>query len=288
MKGVIIVNAYYDTPATRYQSSRIREELSKLGVGAEIVKNDFFGARTDKTPPFSDCDFAVYLDKDKYLALALENAGLRLFNRLYAIEACDDKAITSLILSRAGIPIPATIPGLLCYDSKYPLIKESVDYIENALGYPLVAKKCFGSLGKFVYKIDDRAALERAAKELKCTPHLFQKYISESAGTDIRVIVIGGRAVAAMKRVSRGDFRSNIGLGGRGEKYPLDGQLKDVCERAADLLKLDYCGVDVLMGKDGYLICEVNSNAFFGGAEETTGINIASLYSKYIIKFTKI
>jgi len=45
---------------------------------------------------------------------------------------------------------------------------------------------------------------------------------------------------------------------------------------------LDYCGVDVLPDKDGYLLCEVNSNAFFDGIESVTGINVARAYAEYI------
>ena len=96
------------------------------------------------------------------------------------------------------------------------------------------------------------------------------------------MIVIGGKAVVGMLRKSKGDFRSNIELGGVGEKIQLPKAVIDLAEKVAKLLDLDYCGVDVLIGEDGYYICEVNSNAFFGGIENVTGVNVARAYAKYV------
>ena len=285
MKGLILNNAYYETASTRYQGERLAAELEKLGVLTDIKKNDFFGAKVEDGKlknAIAEYDFCIYLDKDKYVSYALEKCGLRLFNRHSAIQACDDKATTFLHLADCGIPMPKTMPGLLCYDPSAHVSADTCEVLERELGFPMVAKHCFGSLGKFVYKIDDRAQLEKMCEELKCTPHLFQKYIAESAGRDIRVIVIGGKAVAAMRRQSEVDFRSNIELGGTGTPVEIDGELQALCEKVADLLQLDYCGIDILYGKEGYLLCEVNSNAFFGGIERVTGINIAKLYAKHI------
>ena len=88
-----------------------------------------------------------------------------------------------------------------------------------------------------------------------------------------------------MKRKNSCDFRSNIELGGQGVKYDAEQKLINLCEKVAEILKLDYCGIDVLHGENGgYLVCEVNSNAFFGGIERVTGVNIARLYAEYICK----
>ena len=306
MKGLILVNAYYDTPATRYQSGRIAEELKKLGVDVEVKKNDFFAAQIDgghtiagknlrKHPKnqavnfinVPECDFCVFLDKDKYAARALETSGVRLFNSREAIEVCDDKAVTFLKLAGHNIPMPKTVPGLLCYEKNAFITSATVDYIAGELGFPLVVKESYGSLGKGVFKVNDRGELESICERLKCTPHLFQQFIKESAGRDIRVTVVGGKAVSAMLRESAGDFRSNIGLGGTGRKFEIDGELKALTEKIARILCLDYCGIDVLSGKDGYLLCEVNSNAFFGGSEEATGVNIAKAYAEHIVSVCK-
>lgn len=287
-KGLIIINSYYDLPSYLNQAYRMKEELSALGVTADILRSSELSVsvKDGKTVTGAEgYDFCVYLDKDKYVSSALEKHGMRLFNTHSAVLACDDKMTTYLTLADNGIPIPDTISGLLCYRPEKQVTKETLDKIESSFGYPLIAKESFGSLGKGVYKIDDRQKLERIAEKLKLRPHLFQRYVSTSYGTDLRVTVIGGKVIAAMQRRSNGDFRSNLELGGTGEKITPDDRLISLSEKVAEVLHLDYCGIDWLFGENGdYVLCEVNSNAFFGGIERVTGINVGKAYAKHIIK----
>ena len=288
MKGVILTNAYKDIPQTRSQCARLKEELEKLHVSIDIMRNDFFAAYITSggeiASKLSGYDFCIYLDKDKYISYMLEKAGIRLFNSAQAIELCDDKMTTALALSNSGIPMPKTLPGLLCYDEGAPLNEQALRIVEEELGYPVIVKSSFGSMGTGVFKAENFEQLKGAASALKMQPHLFQQYITESAGRDIRVIVIGGKAVAAMERISGGDFRSNIAIGGRGLKIDMPVQVKEMAEKAAALLNLDYCGADILFGKEGFYLCEVNSNAFFDGIEAATGVNIAKLYANHIVE----
>ncbi len=286
MRGLILTNAYSSLPSAINCAERIEEEFKNLGVETDTKRNDFFpfeigedGKLESRLDPY---DFCVYLDKDRYVARMMEKSGLRLFNRAEAIELCDDKFLTQIALSDAGVPMPRTIPGLLCYDENEKVKTSVLDEAET-LGYPLVAKAAYGSLGKKVYLINDRAELEKVADDLKTVPHLFQRYVASSRGRDIRVIVIGGKAAGAMRRFSENDFRSNIELGGKAESFEPDDSLRTISERVAETLNLDYCGVDVLEGEGGYTVCEANSNAFFTGFEKATGINVARLYAEHIL-----
>lgn len=285
-KGLILVNAYSKLEHSLNQSKRLKFELEKLGVQADIKRNNFFVSVINENgnieSEVKDYDFCIYLDKDKYISSMLEKCGMRLFNSHYAVEVCDDKMVTSIELSNNNIPMPITLPGLLCYDPQEEVSEETLSNIEKKLGYPLIVKTSYGSLGKGVYKADNREQLSVIAKELKCKSHLFQQFIKTSAGRDIRVIVIGGKFIAAMIRQSNGDFRSNLELGGVGTPILPPQEVIEMCEKTAKILKLDYCGIDVLFGENKYYICEVNSNAFFGGIEKVTQINIAERYSKYI------
>ncbi len=285
-KGLILTNAYATLAAFSHQANRLREELLALGVATDLFRNDDFYAYIDERGEIqtglSDYDFCIYLDKDKYVSQALERRGLRLFNTHRAILDCDDKATTFLRLAEQNIPMPTTLFGLLCYTPDCTPPKAALDKIERTLGYPLIAKTCFGSLGKGVYKIDNRNELEQIAKKLQYTPHLFQRFIAASAGKDVRVIVIGGKTQAAMLRRSETDFRSNIELGGIGEPIEIPQKLKTLCEQVATILELDYCGIDILLDGENYRVCEVNSNAFFGGIEKVTGVNIAKRYAEHI------
>ena len=285
-KGLILVNAYSRRESSLNQSRRLKEEFGKSGIAIDIKNNDYFAASIDGNGNIKtdfDYDFCIYLDKDKYISQMLERAGVRVFNSHFSIQACDDKMTTSVLLSNSGIPMPQTLAGLLCYDRDESLNGRALDEVERRLGYPLIVKTCYGSLGKGVYKADNREQLNGIAEELKCKPHLFQKFIKSSCGRDIRVIVIGGKYVAAMVRQSDSDFRSNLSLGGSGKAIDVPEEVVEMCERAAAILKLDYCGIDVLFGEGKYYLCEVNSNAFFGGIESVTGVNIAKKYADYII-----
>lgn len=285
-KCVIITNAYSRLESALNQSRRLKEEFSVLGVRADILPNDGFFCRAEEGGALSNCledyDFCVYLDKDKYVARMLEKCGMRLFNRASAIEVCDDKMLTAIALSGGDIPMPATLPGLLCYNPEEPVKPAVLDKVESALGYPVIVKASYGSLGSGVFMAGDRAALEELAEKLKCVPHLFQRFVAESSGRDVRAIVVGGEVVAAMERVSRSDFRSNIELGGSGRKYAADEKLSRLCSAVSNRLGLDYCGIDLLLSDGGYLVCEVNSNAFFGGIEGVTGVNVAAAYARHM------
>ncbi len=285
MTGIILVNAYAPILMTR-QVTRLSDELSKRGVKIEIKQNNFFPAELrggDIAINDFECDFCLYLDKDKYVAHMLEKKGIRLFDTADAIEKCDDKMTTLITLAGSGIPIPDTVSGLLCYYNDAKIRKKTLDDIESRLGYPMIVKQSYGSLGKGVFKADDRNQLNRLAEELKTEPHLFQKFIANSSGRDMRVIVIGGKVIGGILRESKNDFRSNIGLGATATKIDVPQDAAEYAVKAADILGLDYCGIDFLLSPSP-MLCEVNSNAFFDGFESATGINVAGLYAEHIVK----
>ena len=285
MKGFIVVNAYSNSVEYLYQAKRMQEEFVLQGVVVDIITNDSFLMIIENNRIVSripDYDFCIYWDKDKYILTMLEKTGIPVYNPCRAILNCDDKMLTYIELADNDIPIPKTLPGLLCY-SEEESVKESTLDIAETLGYPLIIKESFGSLGNELYLVNDRQELKSIMEKVKCRPHLIQEYIETSYGRDVRVIVIGGEVVGGMLRMSDHDFRSNIGSGGRGEVYELTPEMTDIAKRTAKVLGLDYCGIDMLFGKEGPLICEVNSNAFFYTFEKITGINVAKRYVDHII-----
>ena len=288
-QALILINAYMTAQSQFVQVNRIREELENLGVKVDILRNDGFFAYVDgqnialNLP--RNYDFCVYLDKDKYMSEMLEKSGVKLFNCHAAVRDCDDKMQTYLTLCGKGIPMVKTLAGLLCYQPTEEVNEQTLYKIEQTLGYPVIVKESFGSLGKGVYMAHSREELRSLCETLKCKPHLFQQTVQTSVGRDVRVIVIGGKFICAMLRQSDGDFRSNIELGGKGSAYTPSQETITLCERVADVLSLDYCGIDILFGEeDKPVVCEVNSNAFFGGMEKTTGVNVAKTYAEYMYR----
>ena len=287
MKGFIVINAFLRPIESVKQAERLKQEFNNLGVEVDVVTDGFLRySLTDGgiVSVFSGYDFCVYLDKDKYQSLALEKLGLRLFNRHDAIRVCDDKGETYLALTDSGISMPNTIFGALCYSEKDEIKREWAERIGAQLGFPVIVKESFGSMGKGVYKADTQDELFSLMNTLKLKPHLYQKYLGAKKGEDVRIIVIGKKAVAGMIRRNSVDFRSNVAQGGETIPIALGGEETKIAEKVAEILGLDYCGIDLLTGDDGNLsVCEVNSNAFFEGLEKAMGVNVAKAYAEYII-----
>lgn len=285
-KGLIVVNTYEVFPSVEHMVSRLKEEFAELGIVFDVLSSGELPlwVSEDGKIQHGDLpyDFAIYLDKDPYVASMLEDAGLRLFNKADAIRLCDDKMLTYLSLSDKGIKMPKTISGPLRYSKKDSDV--FLKRIEASFSFPIVVKENYGSLGRNVYLVQNKTELKELENRLSYSPRLYQELVASSFGVDNRIIVIGGKAIAWMKRKSdNGDFRSNIALGGHGEGVNLPQNYIMMAENCAKILGLDYAGIDILNGPDGEpILCEVNSNAFIKGIEEVTGINVAKAYADYI------
>lgn len=286
LKGLIITNGYGLAEGIKHQVSRLSEEFLKRSVQIDIKRNNELHVYVDKgdikhnLPKY---DFVLYLDKDRYVADMLERRGYRLFNRTEAICKCDDKMLTHICLSNAGIKMPTSISSTLCYTDNGN--RDYLKDVEKKLGYPMIVKENYGSLGKQVYLVNNSAELRQIEDKLIHIPHIFQEFISSSKGLDYRVIVIGHKVVAYMKRENKNSYLSNLATGGSASVVELPKEFLDVAIKCSEILDLDYCGVDILQGPNGEpIVSEVNSNAFYEGIEKTTGVNVAGCYADYIIK----
>ena len=289
IKGLIIVNGYGLAQGIEHQLSRLKEEFSKRKVDIDVHKNNELLTCIEnneiktKLPKY---DFVMYLDKDKFVARMLEKLGYRLFNSAESIELCDDKMLTHIALANNGIKMPLTISSTLCYTDNGD--RNILNEVEKKLSFPLIIKENYGSLGKQVYLINNHDELLQKENELIHTPHIYQEFISSSRGKDYRIIVIGGKVVAYMKRENKHSYLSNLASGGSSSVCELSDEYIKVAEKCAKILKLDYCGVDILEGPNKEpIISEVNSNAFYQGIENTTKINVAGLYVDYILSKIK-
>ena len=284
-KGLIVINGYALADGIKNQVSRLKEEFSLRNVPIDIMKNNEVLAyieNGDIRCKLLNYDFVLYLDKDRYVAELLERSGFRLFNSMKAITECDDKMLTHIKLSNSGINMPTTISSTLCYRDNGN--RDYLRDVEKFLGFPLIVKENYGSLGKQVYLVKNHAELEEIENKLIHIPHIFQKFISSSRGKDYRLIVIGHRVVAYMKRENKNSYLSNLATGGKASKVSLPNEYLKMAEKASKILNLDYCGVDILEGENGEpILSEVNSNAFYEGIEKTTGVNVAGCYVDYIL-----
>jgi len=289
--GLMIVNAYLQSEGVKYIAKRLIEEFASFDVALDVFPNKGAKLFIDESGRlinrYGTYDFCVYWDKDLTLSLLLEKSGLHLFNSAEAIRLCDDKSLMAATLLNQNIKMPITIPAPLNYVGK--IDEDFLNETSNLLGFPLIAKESFGSLGKEVYLIKDFAGLVNFEKEHCFTNHLYQQFISSSFGKDYRLIIIGGKFVAGMLRENKsGDFRSNIACGAKGKVKEIPASYIALAEKVAQILDLDYCGVDLLIGeKEEPILCEVNSNAYLEGIEKVTSINVAKAYVKHIVNNLK-
>lgn len=282
MKGVIVYN----------NSFRDRLVLEHIGMfkqafgirGVQLEENHTFtvgyGNGFDFCRP--EADFVLFYDKDVKCAYSLEKSGYRVFNSARAIEICDNKQLTYEYLCR-DVPVIKTIAAPLVYNNAHKVEAEFLDLIEDSLGYPVVVKKSFGSQGKQVYLAKNRDELSRYREQLMTEPHLYQQFVSSSIGRDLRVYVLGGRAVFAVERNNTDDFRTNTGYNTKMSLVTLPEEAKDIALRSAALTGADFCAVDLLFGTDSFIVCEVNSNMFFKTIFNQFGINFAEHIADYII-----
>ncbi len=193
-----------------------------------------------------------------------------------AILQSRDKWTCSQLLSKANVPIPKTVLGI---SSNVELL------LDNFKNKPVIIKILEGTHGNGVILAETYLNALSTIETLKTAgvKFLLQEYIAESKGTDIRIIIVDGVVVAAMKRQSKeGDFRSNLHRGGTSENIKLTFDEENVALRAAKALRLGVCGVDLLQSERGPLVLEVNSTPGLEGIEKTTGKNISKSIISYI------
>ncbi len=200
-----------------------------------------------------------------------EQMGVFCMNSSQAISVSRDKLRSIQILTRHNIGIPKTA------------FVHELDQIEPTIeamgGPPVVIKLLQGTQGIGVILADSSSVAKSIIEVLQGAANqnvLIQEFVKESRGRDIRAFVVGNRVVAAMRRVAQGDeFRSNVHRGGRAELVQLDPEFERTALHAAQIMGLRVAGVDMLEGKDGPKLMEINSSPGLEGIEAATGVDVA-------------
>jgi [lysine-biosynthesis-protein LysW]--L-2-aminoadipate ligase len=218
-----------------------------------------------------------------YALRILSAFGVPTVNTVAVAEACGDKLTTSTLLMKAGLPQPHNVVAFT---------PESALEALEKLGYPAVAKPVVGSWGRLLAKINDRDAAE-AIFEHKSTlgsaqhqVFYIQEYI-EKPGRDIRVVVIGGRALTAMYRTSP-HWITNTARGGEGALCPITFEIEDLCLKAAQAVGGGVLAVDIIEHPQrGFLINEVNHTMEFHTLQPLSGVDIAGEIVDYVVNVVK-
>jgi RimK family alpha-L-glutamate ligase len=281
LSGWLVTNAFMRTKKFTELQEMFEAAAKKAGIRLKSFSNAelLAGMKLRRKP-----DFVLFWDKDVLLASYLESLGIPVFNSAKSIALCDDKGKTFLALKDSGLPLPKTVLAPFTFDTVGYTDLSFVDRVTARLGLPLVIKENYGSFGMQVYLANTREEIVERLKEISPKPCLFQEFLSERAGNDIRVQVVGNKVVCSMARHSDTDFRANVTIGGKMKAYEPTAEEKRMALKACKALGLSFGGVDIIYGKEGPVICEVNSNAHFKNILECTGVNVAEAIMEHIGK----
>lgn len=274
-----------------YSTRRLREAAEQRGHKAKVLDTLKFTIDLQKGEPdlyfrrkqLSDYDAvlprigASITSFGTALVRQFEQMDIFCANSSSGIANSRDKLRSLQILSRHHIGIPRTT---FATDKK-----DILPAIKRVGGAPVIIKLLEGTQGIGVLLAESEKSAEAIVELLQSQKQnvLIQKFISESKGRDIRAFVVGDQVVAAMRRVAQGqEFRSNVHRGGKTELVLLDEQYCETAVRTAQIMGLRVAGVDMLEGKDGPQVMEVNSSPGLEGIERCTQLDIAGSIVDYI------
>lgn len=273
-----------------YTTRRLKEEALKRGHDVRVINYAKCYVTIEENNPIvrykgedlSDIDViipTIAASLTKYgcaIVRQFESQGVFSTVSSIAIARSRDKLRATQILAKAGVGIPKTVFARETADLE--------DVINRAGGAPLIIKVARGTHGNGVVLAETRKAAQAVMQAfyVEGVSFLVQEFIEESAGKDIRVLVVGGRVVASMERQSLDDdFRSNLHQGGEGTAVKLTDEERKTALKAAKSMGLSICGVDMMRSERGPLVLEVNSSPGHG-IEKVTGRNVAEKIIEYI------
>ncbi|MEM2341687.1 MAG: RimK family alpha-L-glutamate ligase [Candidatus Bathyarchaeia archaeon] len=204
----------------------------------------------------------------------LKRLGLYILNPPHAIERSVDKYYALSLLEEAGLPVPRTV------------VTERANEALRAfhdLGGDVVIKPIFGSRGIGSTRISDPDIAERIFRALEFHHQVIylQEFIPHG-NYDIRVFVLGGKVLAAMRRISN-LWKTNISLGAKPAPYVPTKEIMDLASKAAEVVGCEVSGVDILESSKGPFIVELNSQPGWRGLQSVTSVNIAEEIIDYVI-----
>ncbi|MDD4937928.1 MAG: hypothetical protein PHX34_02810 [Candidatus Shapirobacteria bacterium] len=244
----------------------------KIWVEDELINQDNFGSIYFRVAGTMDGRYV----EARNLLLKLRGDEIRSVNKTsYLNWPRMGKIAQYGVFVKNAIPV---IPTKIFYKKEQISLKE--------INYPVIIKHEMGYQGKSVRKIENEGKLIKFLGKISDKDlgrFMWQRCLPTK--WDIRVIVLGGKIVGAMKRSAEGEeFRSNFSLGGRIEKWNLSTKDKEIAKKVAKICGLDYCGVDIMKDEKGNsFVLEVNRQCQFKGFEQATGINVA----EKIVEFLK-
>ena len=198
-------------------------------------------------------DFVIYRARNYALLNAIECRGIRCFNNSLTNRIANNKYKTYEFLKENGFPCLETF-----LDS-------------GQLSFPFVMKSIDGHGGSEVYLISSEDEMKPVDKE-----YIYQGYLANNG--DVRLYVLNGKIIGAVKRNNSHDFRSNFSLGGEVELYQPNKEMINIALKISELLKSDYIGVDFIIHDKGFVVNEIEDPVGAKMLFKVAGIDAVSLF----------
>ena len=234
---------------------RFENEQATLTPDVDVVVNRLLLSNTDQ--PSEELGLAQTLD------------GLRpVLNSPDATSRAAHKTAAAAALISEGLPVPKTV---------FALSTDQLNTARSEFGAEAVYKTAIGTHGGGAWKVGLHDPLTAQVGKRRA---FIQELVGRTGETtrDLRVYVVDDRVVGAMCRhAAEDDWRTNVARGGRVEDVTgsVPDDVLDLARRATATVGLDYAGVDLIEGDDGWYILEVNPTAGFKGLYRATGISPA-------------
>ncbi len=274
MRGLIVYN-YDDYVKNAWFANKIQSIGQSHGMHMELlfahtlhlcIENGKFTIYSNGKA-VEGFQFVINRTRNAAIARHFEALGCRVFNSSKVTDICNNKASTHQYVNRAGVH---SINTCICN-------KKTFDAENIPFAFPLIVKSASGHGGKEVYKVENVHSLQKIVPTLPEESFVLQEF-SHNCGVDIRVYIIDGEIIAAVKRCSLKDFKSNISLGGEAEKYILSESETYIITAVCQCMKFDFVGIDFILGH--------NNEFLFNEIEDVVGCR--ALYELYSFDILEI
>ncbi len=280
-----------------YGSKAIKQKAKEMGYEARLIRKcdcqlDFTNGKRRllyKIKPYKTDVFIVRPEFNRNYDLEagtirhLQYCGYTVVNKHLPVIITKNKIRTLQYLEYHHVPVPKTI---VVHNREY--LEQSVEKLGE---FPLIIKNASGAQGRGVLYVPDKKTLSSVMDllmEQEGEEYLIQEYVKEARCKDLRVFIVGGKIVGSMERTGKkGEFRSNFHLGGSIKKVNLSHEEKSIALKAAKVIGIEVCGVDILRTKEGPKIIEVNSNPGLEAISKIAEVDIAETIIKYAVRKAK-
>jgi len=280
------ISMLYDL--VRWEEKAILKRAEEKGMDIKMI--DTKGMTTiigEKIPEeFGDVSLQRSIGhfRGLYSTATLEFQGHRVMNSYKSSDLTGNKLLTSLLLSRNGIPTPMT--GV-AFDGD-----SALKLFETGMKGKAVIKPITGSWGRMMGLLKDRDAAAAVIEDRQYMHPLYsifylQEFVNKP-GRDLRVFVVGDRAIAGIYRYQAdGDWRTNTAIGGRAENLPISGEVGEMAVKAANCIGPGIYGVDLMETEKGYTVHEINGTMEFKNTVRVSGVDVPGEMLDYVISEAK-